>query len=180
MGLNVSLAVFALCLLASGVSLLTVSQALLPTLRRFLRSRRAAMVLIGLSTVGFLFHVVHLGEADFGAYRWIIFAAALIVAILSFWHAPDFLAVRGSCALYLLGADQLLDAGFMSYEPILLFAKAILYIGILIALWWAVSPFRARDALEWLSRPGRTWRPKAVGVLLSLFGVVVGLAPLLL
>jgi hypothetical protein len=171
--LTASLWVLAALLAVSGTLLLSGAPMVTSTLKRLPRSRTVAVASIILGGAGFLYHVATLGEADFGSYRWIIFGAAVFVGVMSFWHAPDFLAVRGLVILYLLGADVLLDAGFMRYEPSLLFCKGVVYLGIVLSMWLAVSPFRARDAIEWLTQSGRASRLRLCGGFLAVLGIAV-------
>lgn len=125
-------------------------------LRGFPRSRRAAWLTLGIATLWTLYHVTRLGPSDFGEYRVAIFAGFAAVAALSFKYAPDFLAVRGACALVLLVAWLLLSATYGHYEALTLVFKALLYAMVLLALYLAVAPFRMRDFVQWLfARGGR-------------------------
>lgn len=174
MSLFAYILVFSLSLVLAGGLLASAAPAVLTALRRLPRSRTAAVVTLAIGGGGFLWNVSQLGEADFGAYRWLIFGISVFVGIMSFWHAPDFLAVRGATIVYMLFASLLLEAGFMRYDPGLLFVKGLVYAGIFASLWLAVSPFRARDAIEWLTHPGETWRVRAVGLTLCLAGLASG------
>lgn len=140
--------------------------------RAFPRSRRAAWVTMGLGAAWTLYHVLHLGESDFGNYRHAIFAAFALLALASFKYIPDFLSVRGACILALLVANVLLSASFMHHgEPPHLILNIFAYVMILLALWFAVSPFRVRDFFQWLfARPNR---PRAVGSILGLYGLAL-------
>src|SRR5262245_31522631 len=84
--------------------------------RAFPRSRRAAFVTLGLGTAWTLYHVMHLGESDFGNYRNQIFVGFLILALAAFKFVPDFLSVRGACILALLTSNELLGATWMQYK----------------------------------------------------------------
>ena len=57
----------------------------------------------GAGAVWFLINIWNLSPADFGEYRTPLFVFFGAVAILAFKYVPDFLAVRGVCALVLLG-----------------------------------------------------------------------------
>jgi len=48
-------------------------------------------------------------------YRKLLFVGFLFVAVMAFECVPDFLSVRGLCALVLLGATPLLDAAYMEW-----------------------------------------------------------------
>ena len=71
-------------------------------MKAFPRSQLAAILLFGAATAWFLYHVWHLGPADFGNYRALLFALFGLSALGAFYFVPDFLAVRGFAALLLL------------------------------------------------------------------------------
>jgi hypothetical protein len=158
------LLVFASLLLWNGPPVAAVARA-------FPRSRRAAWVTIGAATAWMLYHVVHLGEADFGDYRVPLFAAFAALGVLSIFYVPEFLAVRGVAALMLLVAGVLLPATFMHYDAASLALNALVYLLIVVALYLAVSPFRLRDFVQWLF--GRAHRARAFGACLGLTGLVL-------
>lgn len=172
MSLFTAALVTGLALALIGVLLLVNAPPVGAIARAFPRSRRAAYVTMGLGAAWTLYHVMHLGESDFGNYRNAIFVGFLLLALASFKYVPDFLSVRGGCILALLFAQVLLNASFMQHDaaahlPLNIFA----YIMILLALWLAVSPFRARDFFQWLfARPAR---PRTVGSLVGLYGLVL-------
>ncbi|MBM3865490.1 MAG: hypothetical protein FJ381_06275 [Verrucomicrobia bacterium] len=172
MSLTAATLVTALLLLLLGVPLLLPLPGWGAVLRSFPRSRAAAYVVFTTGAAWFLHALWHLSPADFGEYRHYLFAGFLLVAILSFKYVPDFLAVRGLCALILMGAMPLLDAGFMNFTHgrIVLYKIAV-YAGIAAAIWLGAQPWRLRDFLNWLfARPGRA---RVVGGGLTAYGVLL-------
>lgn len=139
--------------------------------RQFPRSSRAAWLTLGVATLWTLYHVMRLGPSDFGEYRVPIFVAFAAVAALSFKYAPDFLAVRGACALTLLVAWVLLSATYGHYRSLTLVFKALLYLMVLLALYLAVAPFRLRDFFQWLFARGS--RVRGLGGALTACGVLL-------
>ena len=138
----------------------------------FPRSQRAAYVTLGLAAVWTLYHISQLGEADMGNYKKPLFVGFAALAVMAFKFAPDFLSVRGACALFLLIADVLLSAAYMHYEsPQRLFLVYFVYLGILFSLYLAVAPFRLRDFLEWLCN--QESRSRFVGSVLSIYGFIL-------
>jgi hypothetical protein len=121
------------------------------------RSAMATYVLFGGAALWFLFNIWHLSPADFGEYRVLLFVGFALVAGLAFRCVPDFLGVRGLCALILLAASPLLDAAYMVYErPQRLVMVALVYVALTLAIWVGAQPWRLRDFLTWLfARPGR-------------------------
>lgn len=139
----------------------------------FPRSDPAAVLCMGLGSVWFLLHVLNLSEADFGAYRHYLFMGFAAVAVLSFLHARDFLAVRGLAIVVLLTANVLLGAAFMEEPATRLFLVSLVYFAILIALYLGMSPFRLRDFFQWLFSTQR--RPRILGTFLLAYGLLLGI-----
>jgi hypothetical protein len=163
----------ALALILAGLVLIWNASPVGAIARAFPRSRRAAILTMGLGTAWTLHHVLALGESDFGTYRHVIFAAFVLLALASFKYVPDFLSVRGVCILALLTSNELLGASWMQYSapPHLVLNGFVYAVLIPLALWFAVSPFRARDFFQWLfARPNR---PRLVGTVIAGYGLVL-------
>ena len=142
-------------------------------LKSFPRSTNATWLFFGTASVWFLYRVWNLSPADFGEYHVPLFIGFALVAALSFWCVPDFLAVRGLAALVLLAAMPLLEAAYMEWShPQRLFLVGFVFVCIALAIWLGASPYRLRDFFEWLFRTGG--RPRAVGGALLGYGVLLG------
>lgn len=149
-----------------------------PAVRRqafaLLRSRTATVVLFGSASLWFLWHILHLGQADFGDYSHWLFLGFAGVALASFYWVPDFLAVRGLAALMLLTAKPLLDAAYMHYEyPQRLLLVGFVYAAIVAAMYLGAVPYRLRDFFEWLY--AGVGRPRVAGAILGVYGLVLTL-----
>ena len=162
-----------LVLAALGGALLSGNTLVSSSLKSFPRSTNATRVFFGAASVWFLYRVWNLSPADFGEYRAPLFIGFALVAALSFWCVPDFLAVRGLAALVLLAAMPLLDAGYMNYQPQVYPLKIFVYLCIALAIWLGASPYRLRDFFEWLFRT--SGRPRVVGSALLGYGVLLGI-----
>lgn len=164
-----------LLLVAGGLTLLN-----LPlwreACRAFPRSEKAAFALMAVSSAWFLFHVSRLGEADFGNHRGLLFMGFATLAVLSFWYAREFLSVRAGCILYLLFAQVILGAAFMQEPGTRLFLVTPVYLGIVLALYLTLSPFRVRDFFTWLH--GDDFRPRICGGAVAFYGIGLLLLPL--
>ena len=146
MTLTLAILLPGLLLLAIGLPILLLQNASLAALKGFPRSPGATVVFFGAGALWFLYNIWHLSSADFGEYRVLLFIAFSIIAVMAFKCAPDFLAVRGACVLVLLAASPLLAAGYMNFDhPLIYFQKAIVYIGIIFAIWLGAQPWRMRD-----------------------------------
>ena len=163
-----------LLLIATGALLLWNAPVVGATARAFPRSRRAAWVLFGVGAAWFLWVVAHLTESDFGNYKIVLFAVFAAIAILSFKHVPDFLAVRGLAVIVLLAAGSFLSAAFMQFQyPQRLFMVTLVYAAILASLFLAGYPYRMRDFLDWLF--ARASRARVVGAICGVYGIVLAI-----
>jgi hypothetical protein len=161
-----------LLLLAVAVPLLWNGNAVGPVIQSFPRSRRAAYVTVGFAAAWTLYRITQLGQADFGNYKIPLLIAFTALAVLSFRYVPDFLSVRGTAALILLVADVLLTSAYMKYDlPQRLLLVGIVYFSILLALYLAVCPYRARDFFDWLFSTSS--RPRTFGLILGTYGLVL-------
>lgn len=162
----------ALLLLGLGSLLVTNNSAVVAIFKALPRSAPAAYLFFGLGAAWFLYHVWHLSPADFGQFRTPLFFAFATVALLSFFYAPDFLAVRGLAVLTLLGAWPLLMAAYHRYdEPTRLFMVSVVYLFVCLALYLGAAPYRLRDFFDWLFRvPGRA---RFVGSALAAYGLLL-------
>lgn len=147
-----------LLLLGLGLPLLMNHSGWAAILRAFPRSRRAAYIFFTAGAAWFLTAIWNLSPADFGDYRGYLFVGFAAIALLSFRCVPDFLAVRGVCAVVLMAAMPLLDAGYMIFDYWqIYFYKVLVYFAITLAIWLGAQPWRLRDFFGWLlARPERT------------------------
>lgn len=161
-----------LILLALGVPLALGGSMVSSALKAFPRSMPAAGVFFGAGAAWFLYNIWHLSMADFGEYRTYLFIGFAMVAVLAFKCVPDFLSVRGLCALVLLGAMPLLDVAYMEYDkPQRLLMVALVYVAIAGAIWLGAQPYRLRDFIGWLLvRPGRA---RIAGGILAAYGLLL-------
>jgi hypothetical protein len=141
-------------------------------IRAFPRSTSVGYVVFAAAAACFLYSILHLSNADFGEYRYYLFAGFGLVAVLAFSSVPDFLGVRGACALVLIGAGPFLDAAFMQYDkPARLFMVSLVYVALAAAIWLGAQPWRLRDFFNWLF--AREARSRALGGLFVAYGLVL-------
>lgn len=139
--------------------------------KAFPRSTTAAYILMGAAAVWFLYKVLHLGPADFGQYRNLLFLVFLVTAIGSFYWVPDFLAVRGLAALILMVAGVLLDAAFMQPPTARLVLVSFVYFAIVVALFLGASPYKLRDFFDWMYKGEK--RPRFFGMAFASYGLLL-------
>lgn len=141
-------------------------------IKAFPRSTSVGYVVFSAAAAWFLYDVLHLSNADFGEYKFLLFAGFALVAILSFKSVPDFLGVRGACGLVLIGAAPFLDSAFMQYDhPARLFMVSFVYVALAIAIVLGAQPWRLRDFFSWLF--AREARSRMLGGLCVAYGVVL-------
>lgn len=165
-------------LLAMGALLLVSNSAIVTGLKRLPRSQSAAFLFFGAGALWFLFRVWHLSPADFGDYRKQLTIFFAIVAVASFFYVPDFLAVRGLCVLVLLGATNLLDAGYMNWTygevwdggRIYLYKIAVI-LAVAVAIYLGAAPYRLRDFFDWLFRVPQ--RARVLGGAFAAYGLLL-------
>jgi four helix bundle protein len=161
-----------LVLIALGLPLLARGASVGPLFKAFPRSHAGAVICFGGGALWFLFNVWNLSAADFGDYHVILTIGFAALAVLAFWMIPDFLAVRGVAVLLLLSASPLLLAAYMEYDhPQRLLMVSLVYLAIAAALYLGASPFRLRDAFDWLfARPARA---RVTGAVLLGYGLLL-------
>jgi hypothetical protein len=159
-------------LIALGLPLVLDVSGVKAAMRAFPRSSSAGYVVFGAAAAWFLYNILHLSNADFGEYRYYLFAGFGAVAVLAFKCVPDFLGVRGASALVLIAASPFLDSAYMEYgKPARLFMVSLVYVAIALAIWLGAQPWRLRDFLGWLfARPARS---RGLGGLFLAYGCVL-------
>ncbi len=145
--------------------------------KAFPRSKTAALLVFGGASAWFLLiYVANLGPADFGEYRNLLFAGFAVIAILSFFQVPDFLAVRGLAALLLLYAAEALGSAYGMPQATRLFLVGVIYLSILVALYLAAVPYRLRDFFGWLF--DSPLRARLCGGIMGAYGLLLLLVAL--
>ncbi len=172
MSLFVATLVSGLILVSVGIPLLIDHSGIKAAIKAFPRSTSAGYVVFSAGAGWFLYNIWNLSPADFGEYRTALFIGFAAIAVLSFKCVPDFLGVRGACALVLIGATPFLDAAFMHYDrPQRLFMVAFVYLALTLALWLGAQPWRLRDFFGWLfARPARS---RGLGGLMVAYGLLL-------
>jgi hypothetical protein len=161
-----------LVLILFGLPLLMDHSGAKAAIAAFPRSAPVGNVVFSAAAAWFLYNIWHLSNADFGEYRTLLFIGFAAVAVLSFKCVPDFLGVRGACALVLVGAAPFLDAAYMEYDrPLRLFMVGFVYLAIALAIWIGAQPWRLRDFLGWLF--ARAARSRGLGGLLVAYGLLL-------
>jgi|HubBroStandDraft_2_1064218.scaffolds.fasta_scaffold256427_2 hypothetical protein len=161
-----------LILIALSLPLLLDTSGVTSAIKAFPRSASAGYIVFSAAAAWFLYNILHLSDADFGEYKYYLFAGFAAVAILSFKCVPDFLGVRGASALVLIGASPFLDSAYMEYaHPARLFMVSFVYVAIALAIWLGAQPWRLRDFFNWLF--ARRARSRCLGGLFLAYGIIL-------
>ena len=165
-----------LILIAIGVPLLVSNSLIVTSIKAMPRSPVATAVFWGAASLWFLHVVWNLSPADLVIFETskplaVFFA---VVAVAAFYFVPDFLAIRGLCVLTLLAAWEILMGSFGEYGWLLV-TKAVVYAGVVVAIYLGCAPYRARDFIQWLFN--RVQRARTLGALALACGLlIVGIA----
>lgn len=139
----------------------------------YLRHKPLTLGLYSLACLWFLFKILHLGEADFGAYKHLLCGLFATLACLAYHYVPDFLLVRALSILGLLSAHSLLEAAYMQESKGRLYLAGGIYVGIVLCLVLGALPFLARNAFLWLGAKPLRYKSLAYGLIL--YGIVLEL-----
>lgn len=141
------------------------------------RSQRGSWLFFGTGAIWFVWRLSRLGESDliFFQHPWPVMLFFGVLAVLAFFHTPDFLAVRGLCLLVLLGAEPLLYAAYMEWShPQRLLMVFAVYVALALSLYLSAAPFRLRDFFGWLFQvPSRA---RVLGSVILFYGLATAAA----
>ncbi len=142
----------------------------------FLRDKTLTLFLGAVAIAWFVYCLYNLGEADFGQYKFFLIAIFGGAGVLAFYYLPDFLGVRALCVILLLSMRVFLDAAFMQEPAARLLMVSYAYITIVAAIYFGCLPYRARDAIEYLSE--KPLRAKIYASFMTLSGIALLLSTL--
>jgi hypothetical protein len=127
-------------------------------------------MLFGMAVVILLYKILHLSVADFGNYKYPLFAAFSLIYGLSFFRVKDLLAVRGLAILLLLLCDKTLDKIYCTTFFLHGAFVCVVYIIVIFAMAIGAAPYLLRDAIDRLLIGGRV--SKFVGYTCLVFATV--------
>ncbi|MDD4932964.1 MAG: hypothetical protein PHO89_05795 [Methylacidiphilaceae bacterium] len=147
--------------------------------QRFPRDRFLGRILLGGVTLwaAALCATTDLGE--YSGFRSSLVLGCLILGALSIWLLDDFPSVRGLSMLFLLAANVLLDAAFLSDRPGKIAVVLLAYLWVVAGILFVSLPHLFRDRVcEPLGLPGAlraaAWGALAVGAGFVAFGLGLG------
>ena len=146
------------------------------TVRGFPRNPAVGWVLMLLGTIWFLYYVSQENVSDFANMKKIFYLLFGAVGIGACIFVQDFLAVRGLAVILLLAAKLMTDTARWEETQWRLVIATLAYLWAFAGMWFTVSPWRARDLLNWsVATDSRTRFTSGARVVLGLLLVVLGL-----
>ncbi|HMP81260.1 MAG TPA: hypothetical protein PKA41_00975 [Verrucomicrobiota bacterium] len=146
--------------------------------RKFPRSLTLGYVLMALGTLWFVWNVKQEAISDFASYKTGMMVAFAGIGLGVCIFVRDFLAVRGLAVVLLLLAKLMVDTGrpWLDKTHWVLVIQTWAYVLVIAGMWFTISPWRARDLIEWgTANEKRIKITSAVRLAFALFIVVLGL-----
>lgn len=121
------------------------------SLRKFPRSIPWGTALVAIGTLWFLWNLSQENIADFAAFKKYLLLGFAAIGIGTCIFVQDFLGARGLAVVFLLLAKLMVDTGrpHLGESPWVFVIQAWAYLLVAIGIWFTVSPYRLRDAIEW-------------------------------
>jgi hypothetical protein len=117
--------------------------------RKFPRSVPLGWVLMLGATAWFMWNVNHESLSDFESLKPYLFALFIGVGIGTCFFIQDFLAARGLAVLCLLLGKLMVDTERWADSEWRLVIAIWAYILVVAGMWFTISPWRMRDAINW-------------------------------
>lgn len=145
---------------------------------RLPRHRALGTVLVLAATAWFVFYLRSETLADFAKYRPIMMAGFTAIGILTCLYVTDLIGARGVALILLLLAKLMVDTARWHPSNWRWVVTGVAYLWVITGIWWTISPWRMREAIEWNCRTdGRlralAWARLALCALFVLLGATV-------
>ena len=148
-------------------------------LRTFPRNIPIGVVLMLLGTAWFEWNLHQETLADIAPWKNLMQIGFAVVGVGSCIFVRDYLAVRGLCVVMLMAAWYLCELTRWHTSPWRNALTAWAYVWVLLGLWWSMSPWRMRDAIQWVTGSPTLFRLAAVaGLVWGGIVIVLGLTVL--
>lgn len=148
-------------------------------LRRFPRNVPIGVVLMLAGTAWFEWNLHLETLADIAPWKNLMQIGFAVVGVGSCIFVRDYLAVRGLCVVMLMAAWYLCELTRWHTSPWRNALTAWAYVWVLLGLWWSMSPWRMRDAIQWVTGSPVLFRLGAVaGLVWGGIVIVLGLTAL--
>jgi len=148
------------------------------TMRKFPRYTPIGYLLTLAATAWFLYYLSLESVSDFTSFKPALYALFAGVGVGTCLFVRDYLPVRGLAALMLLAGKLMVDTGrpHLGETPWVLVIQLLAYAWIIVGMWLTISPWRLRDAINWVTaNEQRTRLVSGVRLGFGMFMVVLGL-----
>lgn len=166
-----------LCLLLGiGYGVLNVAAFLKPAasirwLRRFPRHVPWGIALSLVATAWFEYLLVTETISDFKEWKPMLAGLFAFGGIGACFFLQDYLSIRALSALMLLVAQVMVDTQRWHPSPFKNVVTVWAYVFVVLGMWWVVSPWRARDWIQWNTADEARFRKLSLGRAVFGFGV---------
>lgn len=145
---------------------------------RLPRHRAIGSALVLAATAWFLLYLRSETLADFARFRPALMAGFGAIGVLSCLYVTDLLGARGLALILLLLAKLMVDTARWHPSEWRWVVTGLAYLWVIAGIWWTISPWRLRDAIEWNCRTesrirNLAWLRLALGALLVGLGLTV-------
>ena len=148
-------------------------------LRQCPRNVPIGVVLMLVGTAWFEWNLHLETLADIAPWKNLMQIGFAVVGVGSCLFVRDYLAVRGLCVVMLMAAWYLCELTRWHTSPWRNALTAWAYVWVLLGLWWSMSPWRMRDAIQWVTGSPALFRLAVVaGLVWGGIVIVLGLTVL--
>ena len=170
--------ILGLIALAAGIYGLMKPDKVMGLASRFPRAIVPGWILMGVSTLWFLYNFQNEDIADFAAYKNFMLLFFLAIGVGSIIYVRDFLSVRGLAVFVMLLAHAIVEAGRWLPTSWRLVMIIFAYLLVVCGIIWTVQPYRLRDWIQWATATPTRFRNLqfvriGFGVLLIVLGATV-------
>lgn len=117
-----------------------------------IRSPFFTLIIHSIACLWVLWKIMHLGQSDFGEYKWLLAFLFGSIGIGAYFFVPDFLSVRSIAIIMLLTSNHILDSAYMQEPLSRLYLVGFIYIMIILSIILGAIPWLIRPVLQKLSQ----------------------------
>ena len=127
------------------------------TFLKMLRNERLGLLVFTIAHLWFFFNLLQMDEKECESFKPVLFAFCGFAFLGCARYWKDFLIVRGIAVLTVLTVHRALQIGYMEAHVLRPYVSGLFYLWIVLALFFGLNPYRARDVIPVLLRNNRRW-----------------------
>ena len=148
-------------------------------LKKFPRNVPIGVVLMLIGTAWFEWNLWQENLSDIAPWKNLMLIGFALVGCGSCVYVRDYLSVRGLSVVMLMAAWWLIELVRFHESPWRRALVAWGYVWAVLGIWWSMSPWRLRDAIQWVtSETGRLRLGALAGILWGAVLIALGLTAL--